>query len=173
MPLRPSIEELRGLGMHASYYNWGLQFISIPSAISGFTSSDLNLRAVSFAAPTRSQQSTEIALRGHKAYQHGIMDYQGPLELILHETVDSKVTNFIEQWMDLQWTPIGGAQVPKSLNQAVILLTLLDSEDKARKYYTIIGAWPTTFDHGGTYGADSSDTVKISVSFQYDYYLHS
>lgn len=171
MSLRPSIEELRALGMHASYYNWGIQFISLPSAVSGFTSSDLNTRAVSLTPPTRTQDAAEISLRGHKAYQHAIMNYDQNLSLILHETVDSKVTSFCENWMNLQWTPISGVQIPKSLNQAAFLLTLLDSEDKARKYYTILGAWPTNFDHGGDYGADNSDTVKCTLKLQYDYYL--
>lgn len=171
MSLRPNIEELRGLGMHASYYNWGLQFISLPSALAGFTSSDLNTRAISFAPPTRTQDVADISLRGHKAFQHGIMNYDQNLSLVLHETTDSKVTTFFENWMNIQWTPIAGVQVPKSLNQAAFLLTLLDSEDKARKYYTILGAWPTNLDHGSDYNADSSDTVKLTVKFQYDYYL--
>ena len=169
--LRPSIEDLRSLGHHASYFNWGIQFVSLPGALSGFTTSDLNTRAVSFAPPTRTQEVAEISLRGHKAYQHGIINYDHGLELILHETTDSKVGKFLETWMDLQWTPIAGVQVPKSLNQAAFLLTLLDSEDNARSFYTIIGAWPTHFEHGGVYGADSSDTVKFSCNFQYDYYL--
>jgi hypothetical protein len=171
MSLRPSIEEIRGLGHHASYYNWGLQFVSLPSGISGFSTSDLNTRAVSFSAPTRTQQVGEVNLRGHKVYQHGIMDYNQGLQLILHETVDSKVGTFLENWMNLQWTPVSGVQIPKSLNQATFLLTLLDSEDNARKYYTIVGAWPTTFDHGGDYGADNSDVVKYTVTLQYDYYI--
>ena len=171
MSLRPDIETTRKLGHHASYYNWGIQFVNLPGALSGFTSADLNTRAVSFQAPTRTQDVAEISMRGHKVFQHGIMNYDQGLNLILHETVDRKVGTFLENWMNLQWTPISGVQVPKSLNQAVFLLTLLDSEDKARKYYTIFGAWPTHFDHGGDYSADSSDTVKYTVTFQYDYYL--
>ena len=171
MSLRPSIEDVRKLGMHASYFNWGLQFINLPAALSNFTSSDLNTRAVSFAAPTRTQQIADIPLRGHKVFQHGIMDYNQDLSLVIHETVDRKVGTFFENWLNLQWTPISGTQVPKSLNQAAFLLTLLDSEDKARKYYTIIGAWPTSMDHGGDYGADTGDVVKYTVKFQYDYYL--
>lgn len=173
MSLRPSIEEIRNLGMHASYYNWGLQFVSVPGGISGFTSSDLNTRAISFAPPTRQQDNSEIRLRGHRVHQHGIMNYEGDLSLTLHETVDSKVGTFLEAWMDLQWAPISGVQVPKSLNQAVFLLTLLDSQDVARKYYTIYGAWPYSINPGGDYGADNSDTVKWTVNFHYDYYICS
>ena len=171
--LRPSIEDIRSLGHHATYYNWGLQFISLPSALTGFTSADLNTRAISFTAPTRTQEVAEIGLRGHKVFQHGIMNYNDNLSLVLHETVDRKVGNFFESWMDLQWTPIAGVQVPKSLNQAAFLLTLLDSEDKARKYYTIIGAFPIGLDHGGDYSEATSDVVKMQVQLKYDYYLSS
>ena len=171
MSLRPSIEDVRKLGMHASYFNGGLQFINLPAALSNFTSSDLNTRAVSFTPPQRSQQKSTIELRGHKVYQHGIMDYSDSLTLVIHETVDRKVGTFFENWLNLQWTPISGTQVPKSLNQAAFLLTLLDSEDKAKKYYTIIGAWPTELSHGGDYDASNNDTVKYSVTFAYDYYL--
>ena len=171
MSLRPSIAEFRDLGHHASYYNWGLQFVSIPSAITGFSSADLNTRAVSFQAPNRKQQVADISLRGHKIHQHGIMDYDGNLALLLHETVDSKVGKFIEAWMDLQWVPISGIQVPKNANQATFLLTLLDSEDKARMYYTIIGAWPNSASVESNYSADSSETVRWNVEWSYDYYL--
>ena len=171
--LRPSVEDLRELGHHATYYNWGIQFVTIPSALTGFTSSDLNARAVSMQAPTKTIIDTTMQLRGHTAHQHTTISYNSPLQLQLHETVDSKVGTFIEDWMDIQWTPIAGTQVPKSLNQATFLLTLLDSEDNARQYYTIIGAWPTTFDHGGTYDSSSTSTVIYSCSFVYDYYLSS
>lgn len=172
MSLRPDIENLRSLGHHASRYNWGIQFISLPSAVSGFTSSDLNTRCLSVNAPTRTQESATIALRGHKVYQHAIMNYNGDLTLTMHETVDRKTLNFFERWMDLQWTPIGGVQIPKSTNQAVFLLTLLDSQDKARKYYTIIGAWPKSIS-AVTYDSQNSDVVTYDVGFQYDYYLLS
>lgn len=46
--------------MHASYYNWGLHFESPPGALSGFTFSDLNTRAVSFAPLTKTQDAAEI-----------------------------------------------------------------------------------------------------------------
>lgn len=170
MSLRPTITELRDLGHHASKYNWGIQFISLPAAVAGFSSADLNTRCVSITAPTRTQEATDISLRGHKIYQHGIMNYDGTITLTMHETVDRKTLSFFERWMDLQWTPIGGAQIPKSTNQAAFLLTLLDSQDNATKYYTIIGAWPKSVS-GVTYAANDSSVVTYDVQFQYDYYL--
>ena len=169
MSLRPSINEIRNLGMHASYYNWGVQFAEMPSGVTGFTSSDLNTRAVSISPPTRSQEESEINVRGHKVYQHAIITYN-PIELILHETVDSKVGTFLESWMDSQWETVNGVQVPKNDNQATIVLTLLDSQDVSRAQYKLVGAWITSFDHGGNYDANNSDTVKYTVNFRYDYY---
>ena len=171
MSLRPSIEDVRKLGMHASYFNWGLTFLDLPAGLSGFEKSDLNTRAVSFSPPERTQQKATIELRGHKVFQHGIMDYSDSLELIIHETTDRKVGTFFENWMNLQWTPISGVQIPKSANQAIFFLHLLDSEDVEKKVYTIIGAWPTSLSHGGNYDASNNDTVKYTVQFAYDYYL--
>ena len=170
MGLRPDLNELSALGHHASKYNWGIQFVSLPSAVTGFTSADLNTRCLSISAPTRTQQASEVNLRGNKVYQHAIMDYSGTIDLTMHETVDRKTLEFFERWMDLQWTPIAGASIPKSTNQAVFLLSLLDSEDKKRKYYTIFGAWPKTISPV-TYDSTSSDVVQYTVQFQYDYYL--
>ena len=44
MSLRPDILTLRDLGHHASKYNWGIQFVTLPSLLTGFTSADLNTR---------------------------------------------------------------------------------------------------------------------------------
>ena len=169
--LRPTIDDVRNLKMHASYYRWSVQFIKTPASISGFSSSELNTRAVSITPPTRTIEDAEIQIRGHKDYQHGIITYN-PIELIMHETNDSAVITMLETWMDSQWNPEDGTQVPKNENQADILLTLLDSQDRPRATYTLMGAWPISFDHGGHYDASTSDTVKPSVNLRYTYYKY-
>lgn len=171
--MRPSIEQTRALGMHASYYNWNVDFITIPSvAAVGISSADLNARAMSMRPPTRTQDKATIELRGHKVYQHGIITYN-PVQIIFHEAVDSKIGTFLERWMDSQWVPVAGTQTPKNLNQATIKLSLLDSEDRPRCSYTLIGAWPTGFTHGNDYSSNTSDTVKFTVELSYDYYIYA
>ena len=172
MSLRPSINDLSSLGHHASKYHWGIQFVSLPAAVSGFTSADLNTRCISATAPSRTQQKADIALRGHKVYQHAIMDYSGSITLNMHETEDRKTLTFFENWMNLQWMPDTGVQIPKSTNQAVFLLTLLNSMDSPVKYYTIFGAFPTGLD-GVTYDSTDNSVVTYSVTFSYDWYLLS
>ena len=115
----------------------------------------------------------EIAIdfRGWRAFQHGIGRYgDNTLTLTLYETVDSKVSNFLEAYMDLQWTPVGGVQVPKSLNQSQFLLTLLDSENKARKHYTIIGAWLQGY-QPVELQSEGSTVIVYSTTWQFDYFI--
>ena len=75
MTLRPSIENTRALGMHASYFNWGVDFITLPATSYSVSSAELNSRAMSMRPPTRTQDKATIELRGHKVYQHGIITY--------------------------------------------------------------------------------------------------
>lgn len=168
--LRPDINQFRDLGHHATVYDWGIQFISIPSLLTGFDSADLNTRCTSTQLPARTINEIELNLRGHKIYQHGIVSYGNELTLTLYETVDQKVGNFLNAYMDMQWSPIIGAQVPKMLNQSAFLLTLLDSENNAKKYYTIIGAWLKGWNQIEL-GSNQSDVITYQTQWKFDYYL--
>lgn len=170
MTLRPDINTFRDLGHHATTYDWGIQFLSIPGAITGFTSADLNTRCTSTQVPGRTIDAIQLMLRGHRIFQHGIVNYGNTLPLTLYETVDSKVSNFLEAYMDLQWTPVGGVQVPKSLNQSQFLLTLLDSENKARKHYTILGAWLQGY-QPVELQSEGSTVIVYQSTWQFDYFI--
>lgn len=171
MSLKPTIENLRSLGHHQTTYDWGIQFIGLPSGISGFSSSDLNTRCTSATIPSRSIEPITIQLRGHKIFQHGIVDYKNTLQLTMYETMDSKVQEFLKQYMDMQWMPVTGVQMPKSLNQCSFLLTLLDSEQKPTKYYTIMGAWLEGWDPSGTLQSTGSEVLSFTTNWRFDYYI--
>ncbi len=171
MSLKPSINELRSLGHHQTTYDWGIQFISLPSLISGFSSSDLNTRCTTSTLPQMSLEEIPITLRGHKAFQHGIASYGNKLSLTLYETMDSKVQDFLNAYMNMQWMPVTGVQVPKSLNQCAFLLTLLNSEHKATRYYTIIGAWLQSYQPSGNLQSSSSEILSYQCDFTFDYFL--
>ena len=170
MTIRPDITQFRSLGHHATTYDWGIQFIDIPALLTGFTSADLNTRCTSAQLPARKINTIELNLRGHKIFQHGIVDYGNTLDLTLYETVDSKVANFLEAYMDMQWSPLVGSQVPKVINQCSFLLTLLDSENNARKYYTIIGAFLTGWNQIELQSS-GSDVISYATNWSFDYYI--
>lgn len=174
MSLKPSLPELRSLGHHQTTYDWGIQFISLPSLVSGFTSSDLNTRCQSSKLPAMQFDNIPIDLRGHRAFQHGIGRYDdNTLNIVLYETVDSKVQDFLSAWSAIQWTPETGSQVPKMLNQAAFLLTLLNSEHQPVRYYTIIGAWLESWSPSGQLQSSSSDILSFTCNFRFDYFLTS
>lgn len=171
MSLKPSINQLRQLGHHQTTYDWGIQFISLPSLISGFSSSDLNTRCSSSSMPQMTIEEIPIQLRGHKAFQHGIASYGNKLSLTLYETVDSKVQDFLNAYMNMQWMPVTGVQVPKTLNQSAFLLTLLNSEHKATRYYTIIGAWLQSYQASGNLQSQGSEILSYQTEWTFDYFI--
>jgi hypothetical protein len=170
MSLRSTISEVRNIGHHQSLYDWGIQFFNLPSILTGFTSADLNTRCQTANLPSKSIDEIEINLRGHKVFQHGKINYKNKLNLTLYETQDSKVGDFLDAYMNMQWTPITGSQVPKSLNQCCFLLTLLDSENNARKNFTIIGAWLQDYTPSGDLGSDSA-VLSYNTVWTFDYWL--
>lgn len=170
MSLRPDINTLRNIGHHQTLYDWGIQFYNLPSLLTGFTSADLNSRCTSATLPSRSISSIEINLRGHKVFQHGIVDYGNQLNLSIYETQDSKVQDFLNAYMNMQWTPITGSQVPKTLNQCCFVLTLLSSENEPTYTYNIIGAWLQSFKPSGNLGSDSA-VLSWDTVWQFDYYI--
>lgn len=170
MSLRSTISEVRELGHHQTLYDWGIQFYNLPSVVTGFDSSDLNTRCQTVTIPSRSITPMEINLRGHKVFQHGIIDYKNTLQMTLYETQDSKVQEFINKYMDMQWTPITGVQVPKSLNQCCFLLTLLTSEHEPTFSFNIIGAWIESYEPSGSLGS-SSEVLQWTINWRYDYFI--
>jgi hypothetical protein len=111
-----------------------------------------------------------INLRGHKVFQHGIVNYGNTLDLTLYETQDSKVQDFLKAYMNMQWTPITGSQVPKSLNQCCFLLSLLNSENEQTYQYTIIGAWLKGYEASSSLGSESQ-VLSWSTHWQFDYWI--
>lgn len=171
MSLKPTLQDLQNLGHHQTTYDWGIQFISLPSMIAGFSSSDLNTRCTSATLPSRSMDEIPLKLRGHEAFQHGIVHYGNQLQLTMFETMDSKVQHFLSTYMDMQWMPITGVQVPKSLNQCAFLLTLLDSYHNPTHYYTILGAWLKDYKPSGDLQSESSAVLSWQTTWQFDYWI--
>lgn len=171
MSLRPTIDDVRALGHLQTTYDWGIQFFNLPSVLTGFTSAELNTRCSTASLPSRKFDEIPIPLRGHKAMQHGIVDYGNHIDLTLYETTDSKVQDFLAAYANMQWTPITGSQMPKTLTQCCFLLTLLDSENNPTFQYTIVGAWLQSYQPSGGLQSGSSDLLTFNCTFTFDYFI--
>lgn len=168
--MRPTIDQIRGLGDFATLVNWDLQFVSLPSGISA-GSQDLNLRCESTDVPKSTGQSTQIQIRGlPPVKQPGLYIPSGTIALVFNETVDNTVSKLITQWREMCYEMKTGKQKKKSEVEAQIRLVRMDRQDKEIYEYMLYGAFLEDYDTGGQLGAASADVVKPSLTLSYDYF---
>lgn len=168
--MRPTVDQLRGLGDFATLINWDLQLVKIPSGLA-ITSDDLNLRCESSDIPKTTGTSTEIQIRGLKVKQPGIYTPSGTLTLTFNETVDNKVTKFLESWKALCYDPVTGKATKKSDVEAQFRLVRMDRTDTPIYSYMMYGCFPEDSDPGGQLGSSSADPMKPTLTLSYDYFV--
>lgn len=171
--LRPSLENLRALGNFTQTFRWHVNFITIPSAVSGFNAMDVNFRAESMSRPARTSNAVETSIRGHKTVQPGIVDYKGnSLSLTVVEAIDMKMATGIQQWQELCWESANGSSGITNMKadlEAEVLLTLLDNMDTPIWEYDCIGVWMKTGGEGDS-DATTDDPLKPAMELAFDYY---
>jgi hypothetical protein len=171
--LRPSLSQFRAIGQHATYIDWGIQFITLPPALNtSFSSEDLNARALSATIPKKTMQKTEIMMRGHRKWQHGICDYGGQISLGLYELTDVKTEKFLLDWYELLWQSDTGAQLPKQDVECDILLTRLDTANNRIAEYKLVGCWLEDYDYGSELQSNVADSIIITPIISFDTFTH-
>ena len=167
--LRPSVDNIRGLGNFTQAYRWNVVFEKLPKGIT-LAPDAINFRAESSTIPTRTGTSTEIVIRGNKVRQPGIYDYNSPITLTVMETVDNTVSNFVTSWFDLCSSSKDGSSgvaVTKADLEAVLVLTRLDNNDKPIWKYKLIGCFLETCEEGDL-DASTADPLKPALGIAYD-----
>jgi len=166
----PTHDQVRAIGDFAMYHKWIVQFYKLPAFVA-ISSADLNLRAISTDLPKRTTDVSTTSIRGHEVHQAGISKYNGQINLTFVEDIKSSIGHFIHEWYEGCWESISGIQQLKQDYEGGVLLTPLDNYQKTRDVYKLVGVWPEDFDHGGQMDGSNSDSVKMQVTFRYDYYL--
>lgn len=168
---RPSIDDIRSIGDVATLYRWNVDFVSFPTALAGPpTTESLNLRAETTEMPKRTGQSIETLIRGHKVKQPGIYDYGNVLTMTFVETVDSVIANFMRNWREICSETRTGIAQNKVDVEATILITRLNNLDESIWEYKLVGCFLEDMEAGGTLDGQSSDSIKPSLTFSYDYF---
>lgn len=163
------IEDIRKLDDFAVLYKWDVWFAA-PSGVSFPSKEDINVRCLSSAIPTRTNQSIDIQIRGHHIKQAGISDDEHTINLTFAETVDSVIHSMLHEWQEAIWESGIGKQKKRAEYQTDFLLVRLNNQDVPIWHYKIIGAYLESVEWGGELGGDSSEIMRPSVTLSYDYF---
>lgn len=166
--LRPSINEIRKF-QYASMYRWGFSVVTMPRTISVVNSSDLAVRAYSSTIPKVTVDQSTVENRGQVIWQPGITRYPGTHTLVFHEAEDGKMAKFLNDWHQQHWKDDSGVQELTNDIKGDFKLSLLNSKDTVREEYILHGCWLQDWD-GGELSSTSSDTLKYTLTLQYDYF---
>lgn len=170
MGVRPEIDDIRNIADFAPMYAWILEFIEYPEGADQIAD-DLNLRCISADMPKRTGQTIEVNIRGHKVRNPGIYGYDSPWTAQFVETVENKVSQFLDQWSELCYESRTGKHATKAAVSATIKLTRLNRQNEPIWEYYLFGAFLESKDHGGQLGGDTNDFYKPTISLAYDYFL--
>jgi hypothetical protein len=169
MALRPTMDEVRGMGDFAQVFRWSFSLSVPPRGIAAPPDiAELNLRCESTDMPKKTGQSTELNIRGHKIRRPGIHTPNVPITITFVETVDNKIMQFIKDWRELCWQTGSGVQAAHSDLIATVDIILLDNNDLPRWKYTLKGAFIEDFSPGNTLDGSTSDFLKPQIMLSYD-----
>ena len=174
--MRPSINELRALTDFCPNYRWDMN-ASLPANVAqAIQSTDLNLRCTSFTIPKRTVDPIEIANRGHKIYREGITSFSQQIALSTLGTIDAYIHKAVRNWHMMQWSDDGQTVNGRMSSnnpgdrQGMFTLTALNNTDQSYWQYLVYGVWLQDSDFG-EYGSDSSDILRPSLTFNYDFFI--
>lgn len=166
---KPTIDALRGVGDFATTYQWNMRFAQVPAIGAYPDSNDLNLRVQSVAIPIATNAPIEIALRGHKVRQPGILGYGPNLEFTSVETVDNLIANFLREWREACYQTRTGAQGAKADVSADVEIIRLDRQDVEIWGYKLFGCFLEAYNFG-TLQSEASTVLQPSFTLSYDYF---
>lgn len=166
--MRPTLEDVRGLQNFSQSFRWAVDLQS-PGGLSG---NDFNFRAVTGSVPNMNPTSTEIVIRGNTVTQPGIADWTRTIDMVLIETADFRVAEFIRQWREMCWSTDGGV-TGRTRNkrelEGTLIMHLLDNQDNMMKTYVLKGVFPATVNYGEL-SDSAADPWKPTITFAFDYF---
>lgn len=171
---RPSIKDIKGIGDFAPIFRWNVEFKQVPHGMTARTGylNGINLRCESIDSPPKlTNQKIEVNVRGHKFFQPGAGQYNNQIQLTCVETVDNFIHTFLKEWRDLIWEVKTGvrAQVLADL-MGQIVIERLDARDTPIWQYTLHGVFLEDYEPGGSLDGSSSEYLKPSMTFSYDWF---
>lgn len=144
----------------------------------GVSNEDLIIRCRSAVIPGRGNDPITSNFVGMQQFFFGKPTFGGnTFAVTLEETQDQKVTNFLYAWqqkifdIELNSNTAGQSQVPNKRDAAkdIFLDCYAYDGGNLEKKFKFVNAWPTTVDPV-TMDYTGNDSVKFSVTFQFDFW---
>lgn len=123
---------------------WNVRFSKMPR-ISGFSSSDIDLRAVTMDVPKATTGIIDVSIRENTIRVPGRKTYSQTVTLTLVETIDAKTMEFLRQWRELCSEYNTNKVASREDREATLLLFHSDDQWKDVWKYQINRAWLSDF----------------------------
>lgn len=149
---------------------WNVKFIKMP-AISGFSASDIDLRAVTMDVPKVTTNIMELTIRENTIRRPGRKTYSQTVTLTLVETVDARTLQFLKDWRELCNEYDTNKIADRTSREATIMIYHCDDQWQDRWVYKIENAWLNDYTPPAMSDGSSPAHVKIPLVLAYDAFI--
>jgi hypothetical protein len=170
-------DRLKGLPDIIRNYNWELLIPEIGKVSKNAIEDDLIVRCKSVSIPERGVQKIESSFMGMKQYFPGMSNFGHTLAVTFEETSDLKVTSIFNDWANILFDIRSGSksggvgQVEKKRDATLDLYLRLYNYD-GKILDKSIKVVNTFIENQDAIALDytSNDSVKVNVTFSYDFW---
>ena len=168
--VRPSINDIIGLGNFLTNFRWFVTFSSLGTLANDLKLDSLNVQCEGITFPKVGVPSVEVQIRGHKVKQSGIADYGNTITLTLVETTDMFIFSTIKKWRELTWQTKTGKTVNKQDMTTSVTITRLDNNDVPVWSVILHSCYLEDYDVGGDLDGSTADPTKPTMTLSFDYF---
>ena len=149
---------------------WNIRFSKMP-AVSGFSPSDIDLRAVTMDVPKATTGILDVTIRENTIRVPSRKTYTQTLTLNLLETIDARTMQFLKDWRELCSEYNTNKIARREDREATILVFHCDDQWQDVWKYQIERAWLSDFTPPNLQDGSSPNVVKIPLVLAYTSFI--
>jgi hypothetical protein len=130
---------------------------------------DFELRCTSFTYPGAKINTKDVVLFNHAKNFPVYNDKSGVLSVEVIEDMDGSVLTAINNWLDVIHNQNTGSMSTSEFYATNAMMDILGPNMRTTKRIYLHGVWPTEL-KSFQVNTSSSDAVKLTINFNYDWY---